>query len=92
YLTIVLGLYSQIVLGVIQVLSALVLFTYWKKFSSKTKEQLYIYWSITIIYGLCWLFDWRNFDSSFIIIFGVMVLPMCIAGYFLYIINSIKSL
>ena len=92
YLTLYLGMYSQIVLGLIQVLSAIFLFTYWKKFSSITKKQLSFYWILTILYGLCWLLDWQNTHNTYVIIFGIIVLPMSIAGYFFYILNSIKNM
>ncbi|ARV09233.1 hypothetical protein BTO05_06095 [Winogradskyella sp. PC-19] len=92
YITLFLGLYSQIVLGVLQVISALILFLYWKKFNQKIKEQLYLYWLIAIIYGVCWLFDWKGFNDSFIMIFGIIILPMSIATYFFYILNKIKNI
>ncbi|WP_033959248.1 hypothetical protein [Psychroserpens jangbogonensis] len=88
YLTIVFGLYAQIVLGAIQVICALTLFLFWKKFSNKTREQLYIYWTVVISYGLCWLIDWTNFNDSFTFIFGIIIVPMSIAIYFVYILRS----
>ena len=91
YVTLIFGLYAQIVLGATQVLSALILFLFWKNFNNKTKEQLYIYWTLVIIYGVFWLIDLDAFNETFIIIFGIMVIPMAIAGYFYYIINSIKD-
>lgn len=92
YLTIFLGLYAQIALGAVQLLSALILFLYWKVFSKKTKKQLYIYWLIVALYGVLCLFDWKNINNGFIIILGFIVIPMLIAGYFFYIINSVKNI
>jgi len=92
YMTIVYGMFSQMFLGGIQVISAAILFLSWSKFSKKTKEHLSIYWVLSSIYGICWLFEWKSFDETFIIIFGIMVLPMAIAAYFLYILNSIKDI
>nr|WP_321237423.1 hypothetical protein [uncultured Psychroserpens sp.] len=92
YVTIIYGMFSQMILGAIQVLSAAMLFLFWKNFSEKTKEHLSIYWVIISIYGICWLFDWKSFNETFMTVFGVMILPMGIAGYFLYILNSIKHI
>lgn len=91
YVTIVLGLYAQIVLGTIQVVSALILFFFWKQFSKKTKEQLYIYWTIVIAYGICWLNDLKSLNEDFVLIFGVMIIPMSIAIYFVHILRSTKN-
>jgi hypothetical protein len=92
YLTIYYGLYSQIVLGIIQVLSALALFNYWKKFSTQTKKQLFIYWTITILYGCGWQMNWINSSDTFLVILKIIILPMSIAFYFFYILNSVKNL
>lgn len=91
YLTIVFGLYAQIVLGAIQVLSSLFLIIFWKKISKKSKEKIFIYWILVSIYGVCWFSDWANFDETFTIIFGVMIVPMSIATYFFYILKETKT-
>lgn len=92
YLTIFLGLYSQIVLGGLQIISAMTLFLFWKKFSHKTKEQLTVYWCLSILYGLGWLIEWDTINDGFLIIMGIILIPMAIATYFFYILNSIKNL
>ncbi|MEH6536417.1 MAG: hypothetical protein V7719_08505 [Psychroserpens sp.] len=92
YVTVIYGMFSQMILGGIQVISATILFLFWKNFSKKTKEHLSIYWAISSIYGICWLFKWNSFNETFILVFGIMILPMAIAGYFLYILNSIKHI
>lgn len=91
YLTIFFGLYAQMALGAIQIIYALLLFFYWKKLSNKTKNQLYIYWAIVIVYGLCWLLDWKDFNDTFYLIFGMMVVPMAIATYFVYLLKVSKN-
>ena len=65
YITIFLGLYSQIVLGALQLISALILFLYWNKFSNKTKKQLTVYWCLSILYGLGWLIEWDIINDGF---------------------------
>lgn len=92
YVTVIYGAFAQMFLGAIQVISAAILFLSWKNFNSKTKEYLNIYWVIITLYGICWLFKWESFNDTFILVFGVMILPMSIAGYFLYILNSIKHI
>ncbi|WCO00987.1 hypothetical protein [Psychroserpens ponticola] len=91
YLTIFLGMYAQMVLGALQIISALILFFFWKQLSKNSKEKLYIYWTIVTIYGLCWLMDWKGYNEYFTIVFGIMIVPMSIATYFVYILKSIKN-
>ncbi len=92
YLTLYLGLYAQIALGCIQIISALILFLFWNKIPNKSKKHLKIYWTTVITYGMMWLIDWDTSDKLFFMIFSVIILPMSIAGYFFYILNSLKKL
>ena len=92
YLTLILGLYAQMVLGTIQLLSALFLFLRWNIFSIQTKKQLTIYWVIVILYGTCWLFEWTFINELALLIIGIIIIPLSIAGYFLYILNTIKNI
>lgn len=89
YLTIFLGLYAQIALGAVQIVSALILLGFWGELLQKTKKELSIYWIIVIIYGFLWLIDSPLLDDYFIT--TVVVIPMAIACYFLYILYSIKN-
>lgn len=91
YLTIVFGLYAQIVLGAIQILSSLLLIIFWKKLSKKSKQKLFIYWILVSFYGLCWFSDWVHFNETFTLIFGIIVVPMSLAGYFFYILKETKT-
>jgi phosphotransferase system glucose/maltose/N-acetylglucosamine-specific IIC component len=79
------------ILGVIQVICAAILFLYWNKLNAKTKNQLSIYWIVICLYGLCWLPNWKFLDETVMLVFVVVILPTAIAGYFLYILNTIKN-
>nr|WP_321224949.1 hypothetical protein [uncultured Psychroserpens sp.] len=95
YFTVVGGMLSQVILGALQIISAIILLLSWGKFSKKTKEHLSIYWVIIGVYGICWIFwlhNWDTINEFAIVIATVMVIPMVIATYFLYILNSIKHL
>lgn len=89
YLTIVLGLYAQVVLGVIQILSALGLTFFWSKFLSKHKKQFTLYWVSVLAYGLGWHF---KIDLNNLWWIGIILIPMSIAFYFVWFLNNIKSL
>lgn len=92
YLTIILGLYAQVVLGGIQLISALLIFIYWNKFTEKTKKMIYIYWSSVLVYGSLWLIDWNFLNDMILFIGGIILLPMSLAVYFFYILDSIKNI
>ena len=92
YLTLVYGLFAQIILGVIQVLSAIILFSYWKKFDRSIKNKVLYYWLAITIYGILWLFNWEFLNNWSLIIFVIILFPMAIASYFFYILNSIKHI
>ena len=89
YTTIFLGLYSQIVLGITQVFSAILLIPIVTKVSNKHKIRLSIYFIIITIYGLSHLLGTLEKLDDFIILI-IIVIPMSIAGYFTFILESIK--
>ncbi|WP_211075738.1 hypothetical protein [Aquimarina sp. MMG016] len=82
YLTIYFGLLAQILLGSVQIILVLILLYYWKDFQTKQKQHLAIYVGIVIFYGLLFL---TNVLKSYFLIFFITVVPMSIAGYFVYI-------
>lgn len=95
YITIYFGLLSQILLGIIQVISALILFSFWKKLDEKARNKLTKYWIITIVYGLLWFLDLMLFNEYYTeeyYAITLMLTPMVIAGYFFSILNSIKNI
>ena len=92
HLTIILGLYAQMALGAVQLLTALFLLFRWNLFAQQTKKQLKIYWTLVLLYGSCWFFKWNFLNDEILIIGGIILIPISIAGYFLYILNSIKNI
>ncbi|WP_299225085.1 hypothetical protein [uncultured Psychroserpens sp.] len=91
YFTLFLGLYAQIVLGIVQVISSFLLVFIWEKIKANTKERLFIYWALISTYGTCWLFDWKNFNQDILVIFGIIIIPISIAIYFFYILKTTKN-
>lgn len=89
YLTLILGLYAQIVLGAVQLLSAISITFLWEKFENRNKKQLMIYWFVVIIYGIGWLIEINLNDFWWS---GIIIIPMSIAIYFVWILNNLKNL
>ena len=85
YLTIFLGMYAQFVLGIVQVLSAIIAFYFWGILSEKTQKHLTYYWIIIALYGAIWLIGVGDHMNVMVFLFGV---PMVIATYFLYILST----
>lgn len=90
YATIFGGLLLQIVLGGFQILSATILLLFFRKFKRIIRKYLIIYWSITLSYGLLWLSDFTKPTSDFFEFSYYVFIPLSIAGFFTYIIESIK--
>ncbi|QMU63681.1 MAG: hypothetical protein GKR88_04870 [Flavobacteriaceae bacterium] len=55
------------------------------------KDQLTYYWMMVLVYFSLWLIDWNFLNEIFLIVVGIVVVPMTIAGYLIYIISSIKK-
>jgi len=89
YLTLILGLYAQIVLGAIQILSAIGVTFFWKRFKNQNKKQLILYWIIVILYGIGWLIEINLNDFWWL---GIIIIPMSIAIYFVWLLNNLKNL
>ena len=90
YATFFLGLCAQIVLGCSQVLTGIVLLYFIKNFSKKNQKRLKFYWGFVITYGILWITGFINFYDDFVII-AKIILPLSIAGYFTFILESIKK-
>ncbi len=91
YMTIFYGLYAQIVLGLVQVISSIILLFFWKTIKEKQKNKIYIYWAIIIVYGSCWLMGLENNFNTFMWILGLIIIPLTIAVYFFTILNQINN-
>jgi hypothetical protein len=90
YLTIIFGLYAQIVLGGLQLLSALIISFFWGKINTKQKKHLLIYWAIVLIYGIGWYLKIEINNLWWIL--GIIIIPMSVATYFVWILSNLKRL
>ncbi len=88
YITLIYGLIAQIFLGSIQVILAIILFAYWRKIKDIDKKHLAVYASLVVLFGLTCLTD--ILDTDFGIAY-LMITPMSIAGYFVFITNQINK-
>lgn len=94
YISVFYGMLFQILLGAIQILSGLYLCFQWKKLFSKQKKHLTIYWAFVGCYSIGWIFslsEWNSYNEFIYVIIGIMVIPMAIAAYFLFILHSVKN-
>ncbi|QCE40385.1 hypothetical protein [Psychroserpens sp. NJDZ02] len=90
YLTIFLGFYAQLVLGALQVISALGITSLWNKLSIQNKTHLKIYWFLTLTYGLGWILI-DDINSGLLVVLTIVIIPMSIAVYFVTILHSITT-
>ncbi|WP_297332698.1 hypothetical protein [Flavobacterium sp.] len=83
YITVLLGMYAQILLGPLQLIIALIVsYSYYKKLSPRLQKGIILYWiaavtSLTITY-----FSWLDYRANDFIIITLFVIPMLIACYF----------
>ncbi|WP_103863658.1 hypothetical protein [Aquimarina sp. I32.4] len=88
YLTIYLGLIAQIFLGGIQIILASILLFYWKKLDKEQKKHLITYACLVVLYGLLSL---TSISTSDLALLYLVIVPMSIAGYFVYVTYKIKN-
>ncbi len=91
YVTIIFGMYAQIILGALQLISGLIVIFYLNKLSNKSREKIYIYWILVFLYVIAWNLDWQNFDKYILSIIIPFVIPMLIACYFVYTLRIAKT-
>lgn len=91
YLTVILGLYAQIVLSIVQVLSSFSLIIIWKALQKRQQRMLFFYWALVTSYGLCWLIDWNSLENTMIFFTGLIIVPLSIAVYFIILLNKISQ-
>lgn len=90
YATFYLGLLAQVVLGVYQLLVALSLLLFLKSYEKKQRKMLITYWGITLFYGVFALLGIMPANDILKLFFWI-VIPMSIAGYFTYLLETIKT-
>lgn len=96
YITIyyvVYGMYAQFLLGIIQLLIAIILLFFKKNFTSTIKRHLINYWKSVIIIAFILLIICisNNLNDSITPIVIVFIIPMLIATYFVYITYLIQK-
>jgi xanthine/uracil permease len=95
YLTLFLGLYAQIVLGVIQILIALYISFNMQLLTKKMKYQIINYWIYVTLYSIlatAFFNDWIDFnDNNLLLIITIIIIPMSIATYFTITLNKIAK-
>jgi len=92
YLTIFYGLYAQIILGGFQLITAFTLLCFWMKLTKKQRERLLKYWVFVAVYGLLWITEFfNNLKSDFTWIVIYILIPLSIAGYLTFILESFKT-
>jgi apolipoprotein N-acyltransferase len=92
YITIFLGLYAQIVLGAFQLITAFVLLFFWMKLSDKQRERLLKYWFFVGVYGALWYTNsFENLKSDFMWVVIFILIPLSIAGYLTFVLESLKN-
>ena len=95
YLTVIYGMFMQIILGGIQIILFFILLFNYDKFSEKIKKHLSIYGALTTIFLLFFFFA-INYENTIygntILSIGLFILvPLSIATYFTYIVYQLKQ-
>lgn len=95
YLTIIYGMYMQIILGAIQVILFFVLLFNYNKFSRKIKKYLSIYGILTTIYLVLFfgILSSNLIDVASVLpfIIAIILIPMSLGTYFTYIVYQLKK-
>jgi hypothetical protein len=79
-------------LGLVQVLSSILLLFVWKKINNENQKKIFIYRGIVISYLSLWfLVDWKFFNAWILYIFGIGLIPLSIAWYFIQILKFINK-
>ena len=82
-----LGMYAQFMLGIVQILIAIIISFYIKRLRNTSKKHISNYWVLTLINLLIILIFYKTniMSNSICQIVFVFVTPMLIASYFIYI-------
>ena len=88
YMTIIFGMYMQVLLGIVQVLLFLVLLFNYNKFTNIIQRHLQIYGiGVVIYFTIFFICIQLNVNS----LWFLFVTPMLIATYFTYIVHELKQ-
>ena len=92
YTTVIYGMLAQVVLGGIQILSSFLLLFYWKNIWEHDKKHVYYYWLLVLTFFLSVVImaSFDGFHES-LSVFGLIIIPMSIGLYFMYILYRLNS-
>ncbi len=92
FLTIIGGMLAEILLGGFQVISALILFVFWKHLDKLERKRICAYIFTTTIYLILFLyFDLLNRPEFYETFLWVILIPMIIALYYSTILENLKK-
>ena len=79
------GLYAQIFLGSIQLGIGLGFFIRWKKRGAAVKRNVWIYWSIVLLYGVLFQMNIDDLQNNNGELIFLEIIPMSIAMYSVFV-------
>lgn len=87
------GMYAQFILGIAQIVIAIIISLYFKKHSRINKKHISNYWiaALTNLLAILILFKTNFTNNETITILFLFIIPMLIASYFVYITYSIQK-
>jgi len=88
YITIYLGMLFQIVLGIYQVMAAIMILFSFNSFLKKDKIRIIIYWFIVVVFAIFWGLGWLDAGHE---IFPMAIYPMSIAIYFTFFLEKLGT-
>lgn len=95
YLTIIYGMFMQILLGGVQVILFLVLLFNYNKFSERIKQHLSTYGILSTIFLLIFFsilgYKTDILENSILLILFFILIPMSLGTYFTYIVYQLKK-
>lgn len=94
YITVILGLYAQVVLGAVQILFFIILVICNNKINEKQSRNLLRYFVMVVLYFFALYFIRENhldIKHEAVFIIGLIIIPLTLAGFFTYIVEEIRK-
>ena len=88
YITIYLGMLFQIVLGIYQVMAAIMILFSFNSFLKKDNIRIIIYWFILVVFAIFWGLGWLDAGHE---ICPMAIYPMSIAIYFTFFLEKLGT-
>jgi len=91
YMFIFLGMIAQIILGPLQLLLAIIItIRYYKVLDQHNQILIMYYWFLVVVSLSIAAITWSGYKNSITAIIWVIVVPMLVACYFLYVTKSLN--